>query len=187
MLMLHMARLFLSLLSLLLAMSCTPTSSDSCDSERCDLGGNGGTYPTRNANVKLLRGYNTLYDRADLSTCVTPLEESKLTLAGGQEADIEVMYVESRSELARELGLDLSLGVKYAGIGEGNIGVDMLSNFNSKNQAINLLVKLERHYKVVNQTDLRLDFNVPSAGDEEAVSVATATSMGFAMGAASSC
>ncbi|MCH9684616.1 MAG: hypothetical protein K0V04_24485 [Deltaproteobacteria bacterium] len=115
-------------------------------------GGSGTALMTRANNVELLAGYHGLFDRVG-ATCVDATNASRVVGALSDRYDL--VYVSSREELARELGLDLKLKARYAGF-EGDAGVDALRNFSSSARTVNLMLKIEQGYTVAENGDLQL-------------------------------
>ncbi len=128
-----------------------PTVSDG-SGKADEPGGSGTALTTRANNVELLVGYHGLFDRVS-STCVEATAPSRVVGSVGERYDL--VYVSSREELARELGLDLELKARYAGF-EGDAGIDALRTFSSSSTTVNLLLKVEQDYTVAEQSELTL-------------------------------
>ena len=123
-----------------------------CEDGKCDS--NGGIIATRNPNVDLLGSYSTLFDKA-LPSCLE-IDGAPRTEAGSLSQSSELVYVNNREELARELGVDLDVQVKYAGVADGNLGVEMLRKFNTSASAVTMLLKYESSYLKINRNTPRL-------------------------------
>ncbi len=146
-------KLQLLALASLVSIGCAADYEDpSCLDGKCDS--NGGIVATRNPNLSLLGGYSTLFDKA-LPSCLAFDGDAKAE-AGSLSQSAELVYVNSREELARELGVDLDVQVKYLGIANGNLGMDMLNKFKTSSNAVTVLLKYDSHYLKVNQKSPRL-------------------------------
>lgn len=129
---------------------------DDCEGAKCDSpSGNGSLIATNNANVDLLGGYHSLFDRT-LAQCVKVDRE----LLRGAEVNVgsvsetfQLAYVRNREELARELGVDLGLKVKYPSV-NADAQVSLLDQFKSTTTTVNLLLKLSQEYSVRNRAPL---------------------------------
>jgi hypothetical protein len=151
----------LALASLLTVACSGDLDGPDCEDGNCDS--NGGIIATRNPNVDLLGSYSTLFDKA-LPSCLE-IDGAARNEAGSLSQSSELVYVNSREELARELGVDLDVQVKYAGVADGNLGMEMLNKFNTSSSAVTMLLKYESSYLKVNRSTPRL-----TARGEEALS-----------------
>ncbi len=141
------------LLTSFLAVACASESeAPDCEDGNCDS--NAGIVGTRNPNVALLGGYSTLFDKT-LPSCVE-FDGKEKHEAGSLSQSSELVYVESREELARELGVNLDVQVKYAGVADGNLGMEMLNKFNVSSSAVTVLLKYETSYLKLNRNTPRL-------------------------------
>jgi hypothetical protein len=132
-----------------------PGGGGECIGAKCDGAGNGSVVATTNSGAGLLSGYHSLFDKTS-AQCVRVDEE----LARGAEVNVgslsetfQLAYVRSREDLARELGVDLGLKVKYPSI-SGDAAVSLLHQFKSTTTTVNLLLKLSQEYSVRNRHSL---------------------------------
>lgn len=152
-------------LALALLAGCAATdSNDSLPADAPDVAGkadiptgNGAVIATGNGTVSLLSGYHALFDKSH-SQCVaadTELSRGTPFLVGDLERRFEMVYVNSRAELARELGVDLGLKVKYPGVGV-DVGFGLLNNFSSQDTSASFLMKISEEYFVRNRHAMQL-------------------------------
>lgn len=120
------------------------------------LEGNGQTFPTANANVALLGGFDRLFDRT-ASRCVEklPATETAPWTSGAFEPTFALDYVSSREQLAEELGVDLGLKVQHL-VGSAELGLQLTRQFRRSTRSVSLLLKARQEYSVVNHADLAL-------------------------------
>ena len=119
--------------------------------------GNGAVLSTGNGNVMLLSGYHSLYDKTH-SQCVLAdpqLATGTRFMVGDVQRKFEMVYVNSRAELARELGVDLGLKVKYPAVGV-DVGFGLLDNFSSTTTSASFLMKISDEYFVRNRHPMQL-------------------------------
>lgn len=149
-----------------LALACTlggcaindPGDGSDCVGAKCDTpSGNGSVVATSNSSAGLLLGYHSLFDRTS-AQCVAVDRE----LARGAEVNVgsvsetfQLAYIRNREELARELGVDLGLKVKYPSV-SGDAAVNLLQQFKSTTTTVNLLLKLSQEYTVRNRHPLQI-------------------------------
>lgn len=134
------------------------TDRELCLEGKCDQpSGNGSVVGTANNNVTLYTGYHSLFDKS-ASQCVKPDKE----IANGAQVGVgsvaetfELAFVSGREELAREMGLDLGVKVKYPATNT-DIGLNLVDKFKSTSTTINLLLKVSQEYTVVNRHPLLL-------------------------------
>ena len=111
---------------------------------------------TDKSTLRLLEGYNSLLDEG-YSSCVVPVRsDSGPPVSVGNVAErFEIRYVDSRVELANELGIDLGLGVKYGPI---NIGFSFgfLNSYRKSNTSVTFLVRAVQSYTVANLRGVQL-------------------------------
>jgi hypothetical protein len=117
--------------------------------------GNGALYATRNENVEILHGLHTLFDRT-AGRCVQGDGANAAEVRVGNTTSMfEAVHISSREELARELGIDLGLKVRY-GISSGNASLNMVNNFTRSSRSAHLLLKTTFEYSVTNRSALSL-------------------------------
>jgi hypothetical protein len=116
--------------------------------------GDSGIIVTRNANVDLFRGYNRLLDQTANWCVESATGAGKLAIGGVSEA-FDLVYVSSRDQIASELGIDLGLSIRYAG-NQGGLDLSFVNEFSGKVGVVSLLLKIERHYLVLNRDRLQL-------------------------------
>lgn len=120
--------------------------------------GNGSVISTANGNARLHDGYHVLFDKTH-SECVAPLAEQQSAqpfVVGDVQRAFDLVFVNSRAELARELGIDLGLKVKYPAVGV-DVGFGLLDNFASTTTSASFLMKITEEYFVRNNEDLQLN------------------------------
>ena len=148
---------------LLVGLGCDPdASSEDFDETPAPTGkgdfptGNATPISTSNGNLTIRQGYNYLYDKSH-GQCVEPdfaLVQGSELVIGEVSRDFEIVYVRSREELARELGIDLGLKVKY-GETSGELGFDLLEDFSASTRKASFLVKMREEYFVRNKHPMR--------------------------------
>ena len=152
------------LLGVALACACAAPASDSIDEPVPQVGGKG-DYPTGNgtivstgnANAQLLGGFHYLYDKTTSSQCVASADNAQgpSFLVGDVQRKFHMRHVASRSELARELGIDIGLKVKYPPASvDASFG--MLNSFSSSTNSASFLMTIAEEYHVTNKHPLRL-------------------------------
>jgi hypothetical protein len=119
------------------------------------LPGGNEEIPTRNGGARPLDGYNALVDRVE-GICVVPRPSDNAEFEISEATDrLDLVLVQSREELARQLGFELGLKVRY-GIGNGNGALSMVDELRTTTRSVNLLVKGEVTYMVQNNWPLEL-------------------------------
>lgn len=119
--------------------------------------GNGDILPTKNSNAFLLSGYHTLFDKTTNTPCVVPLDEPGVAAftVGNVSETFQLAYVTSREELARELGIDIGLKVRYGPIaGEG--ALNFVNTFSSTSRSVTFLLEATQEYTVINRRGVLL-------------------------------
>lgn len=126
-----------------------------CEEGKCD--GNGGLFNTFNGNTQLYGGYHTLFDKTS-SQCVKPAPGATgaQVSVGGLSETIDLTAINSREELANELGIDLGLKVKYLTT-DADATVNLVRKTKTTSTSINLLLKVSRSYVVRNKHAVVLD------------------------------
>lgn len=117
--------------------------------------GNGTLFATKNANVELLSGIHTLFDRTG-GRCVTPSDGQPMRVAvGATSSNFDLVYLSSREELARELGIDFGLKIKY-GLTRANASLNMVNQFSRSSRSVSFLLKIGKEYSVQNRSAVGL-------------------------------
>ena len=128
--------------------------------------GNGDIFSTRNPNAFLRGGYHTLYDKATSTSCVEAAADSEAPYTVGDVSEtFELVYVDKREQLARELNIDLGMKVRY-GVVEGDASMKLVNSFTSNSRSVNVLIKLKQEYQVINRQPMRLTTAARSSLDE---------------------
>jgi hypothetical protein len=106
-------------------------------------------YPTFNENLTMLGGFNTLFEK-NLAQCVVrdPAFSGPQLTIGDVAEDFEILYVGKREDLAREIGVDLGLNVKYASVVDANAGFNLLNSFKQSSNSVGILLKVRQQYTV---------------------------------------
>ena len=129
-----------------------------CIGAKCDNpSGNGSVVGTTNSSAGLLIGYHSLFDRTS-AQCVSvdaDLARGAEVNVGSVSETFQLAYVRDREELARELGVDLGLKVKYPSV-NADAAVSLLHRFKSTTTTVNLLLKLSQEYTVRNRHPLEI-------------------------------
>jgi len=107
-----------------------------------------GVAQTRAANARLLDGFNRLLDSTS-DACVVAADSKPAFSVGDIAKPFDLFFVSSKEDLARTLGIDLALKIKY---GATSIGpsFDFLDSFKQTRSAIHLLVAARASYRVTN-------------------------------------
>lgn len=139
--------------------ACDPTGSDAPLDDAAGkadwLPGGNEELPTRNGIVRPLDGYNALVDRVE-GICVVPRPNDRSELEIGETTErFDVVLVQSREELARQLGFELGLKVRY-GVGNGSGALELVDELRTSTRSVNLLVRGEITYMVQNNWPLEL-------------------------------
>jgi hypothetical protein len=145
-------------LSLLAGCAAQQSEDELCLEGKCDQpSGNGSVVGTANNNVTLYTGYHSLFDKS-ASQCVKTDKE----IANGTQINVgsvaetfELAFVSAREDLAREMGLDLGVKVKYPATNT-DIGLNLVDKFKSTSTTINLLLKVSQEYTVANRHPMLL-------------------------------
>ncbi len=128
------------------------------DDGKCDQpSGNGSVVGTANNNVTLYTGYHSLFDKS-ASQCVKTDKE----IAQGAQINVgavaetfELTFISAREDLAREMGLDLGVKVKYVATNT-DIGLNLVDKLKSTSTTINMLLKVSSEYTVANRHPMLL-------------------------------
>src|SRR5688572_16782416 len=141
----------LALSSLLLACAIDEPAIDDdswTDPGKHDDASAGGITPTQTANARLLDGFNKLID-SNTDSCLVPAQATPAYNVGDITKPFELYFISSKQDLARTLGIDLGLKVKY---GPTSIGpsLQFLDSFQQSRSAIHLLVAARASYHVTN-------------------------------------
>lgn len=143
------------LLLLGVAAGCSEPGEDASDSD--DLQSRIGATPTATLleAPQFFDGYNTLLDDSSPS-CVTPAGgNGPAFTVGNITDDSKGSYVESREDLAKQLGLDLGLTLDY-GVAHGNGALNLLRSFKKSNSSVNILIKVAQSYSVTSTRNAAL-------------------------------
>lgn len=118
---------------------------------------NATVVPTANGNVALRSGFHTLYDKTH-SRCVSPMEGSlgSPITVGESSRSFDIAYVRSREELAKELGIDLGLKVRYPSLA-GDLGFELLDEFSATTRKVSFLLEVREDYVVRNKHPMELN------------------------------
>lgn len=104
---------------------------------------------TDKTTLRPLSGYNSLLDEG-YAPCVDAAPGSGPALSVGNVTEkFEISYVSSRVQLAKELGIDLGLGVKY-GPASGRVDFGFLNSYNQSNTSVSFLLNAKQTYTVSN-------------------------------------
>jgi len=114
----------------------------------------GGIASTQTANARLLDGFNKLLD-STTDSCLAPVDTTPAFTVGDITKPFDLYFVSSKDDLARTLGIDVGLKVKY---GTTSIGpsLDFLDSFKQTRSAIHLLLAARASYRVTNLRSVAL-------------------------------
>jgi hypothetical protein len=156
---------FLLAASLLVACDDGTTSSrdetEEVDTGKGDGFGNAEVVSTQNASVKLLGGYNELFDKTT-SNCVVadgPATVGTRLSVGQLHEQFGVYYVRSREDLANKLGIDLSATAKLPVIVDAHGTFSLLNSVRTSDTSVNLLLAIRQDYTVANRATIHLTPN----------------------------
>jgi hypothetical protein len=154
-----MAYLRTALATILLAGCVADDGGDAnCDTGKCDQpSGNGSVVGTANNNLVMYSGYHSLFDKS-ASQCVKTdkeIAQGAQISVGAVAETFELAFVSTREDLAREMGLDLGVKVKYPATNT-DIGLNLTNKFKSTSTTINLLLKVNQEYTVTNRHPMLL-------------------------------
>lgn len=123
------------------------------------------TVTTAQDSLRLLGSYNSLVDELGEAPCVIrnggdEQQQGPSVVAGNVERHLSVELVDSRSDLARAIGLDLSaaarLGVGDAARGEARGSFGLVNSFKKSSTVITLVMRSSASYRVTNARSVHL-------------------------------
>ncbi|HET6582372.1 MAG TPA: hypothetical protein VFG69_02970 [Nannocystaceae bacterium] len=143
--------------------ACDDGSSARDDDDEVDAGkgdgfGNAEVVSTQNASVKLLGGYNELFDKTT-SSCVVadgPATTAARLSVGQLHEQFGVYYLRSREDLAEKLGIDLSATAKLPVILDAHGTFSLLNSLQTSDTSVNLLLAIRQDYTVANRAEVHL-------------------------------
>jgi hypothetical protein len=112
------------------------------------------TVPTTDPSVTLLSGYNAFLDHPSTTPCVS-VAAAKPPQIGAVQGSFYLREVKTREELATELDVDLTAGVK-APQGQVDASMKMVQTFKGSSTTVNFLVRAYRSYVATNTSDIEL-------------------------------
>jgi hypothetical protein len=128
------------------------------------------TGPTKTVSttqpVRRLQGYNAFRDSATSADCVEPKVQPE---AGEVTSSFYLKHVETREELAKELGVDLAATLSVPA-GSGNAAIGFMKSFKQNASTASFLVRAVRSYTVTNRAELSLSsfaLELVEQGDHE--------------------
>lgn len=114
----------------------------------------GGVVPTHSPDVRVLDGFHALLDAAR-GKCLEAEDGDAAYSVGAIEKPFELSFISRKEDLARTLGIDPQLKVKYAGA-TLDPSVSFLDSFKQTSTATHLLVAARASYRVSNTRGVRL-------------------------------
>lgn len=114
----------------------------------------GGVTPTHSTEVRVLDGFNALLDSKS-GHCVEPVGDGPAYSVGAIEKPFDLSIISSKEDLARTLGVDVGLKIKYSGTSVGPT-VHFLDTFKQTGSATHLLLAARASYKVTNTKPVQL-------------------------------
>lgn len=140
-----------------LSTACIGSSTEEAEAPETPTG-NGARYATTNGNVELLNGIHTLFDRTG-GRCVAPAGGQPMQVSvGATTSSFNLVHVSSREELARELGIDFGLKIKY-GLTRANASLNLVNSFSRSSRSVSFLLEIDREYGVQNRSPVLLTDN----------------------------
>lgn len=108
---------------------------------------------TTEPGVTLFDGYNSLFDLRR-SRCVEP-SARPLAQVGQTFQQTTIKVIKSEVELAKELGIDATFGVK-APVVSAQGSASLLRSFTAKSSSVNYLIQAVQSYRVISNMDVNL-------------------------------
>ncbi len=142
----------------LLGSACV-TSSEPTESQELGSGATGNKLvETTNNQVRLLAGYDPLYDQVR-GSCLKPAGEApdghRRIQVSALGSSVNHVYVWSREQLAEQLGVDLGLKASY-GIAKGSGALGLLNVLSENRNSLNVLTTVAVDYAVSYHPDAPL-------------------------------
>jgi hypothetical protein len=146
-----MASLFLPipllLLSLFAVAGCSSDGEDDGSDEGALTRVGQDQVPTAQPVVNLLDGYTTLFDLKH-SSCVKP-SDSRAPSVGSPQQKTTIQFVQSDTDLAKELGIDATLTVK-APAASGAASASLVQTFKNSTSSVHYLINSTQSYVASN-------------------------------------
>jgi hypothetical protein len=118
------------------------------------------TYAT---GLSLFQGYTPLFEQGTDVRCMgpTPGQETTVTVSG-VTSRLDYVLISSREQLAKELGIDLDLKIKY-GVGSINPTLSLVEDFKDEARSVFVLVTAAHTYRVSRADRLAIDITPDAA------------------------
>ena len=140
-----------ALVCALVAVGCGSTAQEEdgawLDWEAGKSDGSGLTTATQNLNAAMWTGYDPVFDRVTPNSCL----QTEGTRLGSSEPRFQIptlRYVETREQLAEELGIDLTLGATI-GVAKADFGFKLLDDFTRSENTVAFVVRVTEDYAVL--------------------------------------
>ena len=140
-------------------LACACVADDGLDEEWGEAGKSddptsGGVVATHSPDVRVLDGFHALLD-ATSGQCLEPTGSGPAYSIGAIEKLFELRFVSAKEDLAKTLGIDVGLKVKY-GAGSGAATASFLDGFKQTSSATHLLASARASYRVTNRRPVAL-------------------------------
>jgi hypothetical protein len=120
-------------------------------------------HRTHATGLSLFQGYSPLFEQSTDVRCVspTPGQETRVKVTG-VTSRLDYVLVSSREQLAKELGIDLDLKIKYA-VGSINPTLSLVEGFKDEARSVFVLVTASHRYRVSRADGLAIDITPDAA------------------------
>lgn len=118
------------------------------------------TYAT---GLSLFQGYSPLFEHGTDVRCAGPAlgAETKVKVSG-VTSRLDYVLISSREQLAKELGIDLDLKIKY-GVGSINPTLSLVEDYKDEARSVFVLVTAAHSYRVARADSIALDITPDAA------------------------
>lgn len=113
--------------------------------------------------LSLFQGYSPLFEHSTDVRCVgpRPSEDTKVKVSS-VTSRLDYVLISSREQLARELGIDLDLKIKY-GVGSINPTLSLVEDYKDEARSVFVLVTAAHTYRVSRADGLAIDITPDAA------------------------